>query len=94
MPTYEYECFGCDKVLEIFQSITAEKLTKCPECGGKMKRLIGTGSGLVFKGTGFYETDFKTKKGTKEDSSAPKKSDSKKTETKATSSESKSLKKD
>lgn len=61
MPTYEYECKKC-KIFEIFQNISAPKLTTCPTCGGKVKRLLGTGAGLVFKGSGFYETDFKNKK--------------------------------
>jgi len=65
MPTYDYECKQCDETFEVFQSITAPKLTDCPTCGGPVTRLIGTGSGIVFKGSGFYETDFKEKKGSK-----------------------------
>ena len=69
MPTYECECKKCNKTFEIFQSIKAEKLKNCPECGSEIKRLLGTGSGLVFKGTGWYVTDFKNKGGGKPDSS-------------------------
>jgi putative FmdB family regulatory protein len=61
MPTYDYHCEECDHHFEKFQSITARKLTRCPRCGGKIKRLIGTGAGILFKGTGFYETDYRSK---------------------------------
>ena len=62
MPTYEYECDACGHSFELLQSMSDKKLKKCPECGKfKLHRLIGSGSGIIFKGTGFYETDFKTK---------------------------------
>jgi len=62
MPTYQYECENCNHSLEIFQSMLDDKITKCPECGKKkLTRLIGTGSGIIFKGNGFYETDYKNK---------------------------------
>ena len=61
MPTYEYECQRCGHTFERFQSITEEKLKRCPECRGKLKRLLGTGAGIIFKGSGFYETDYKRK---------------------------------
>ena len=63
MPTYEYECQKCKKVTEAFQSITAEPLKKCPKprCGGRLKRLLGTGTGFIFKGSGFYITDNRSK---------------------------------
>ncbi len=61
MPTYEYECNKCKHKFDAFQSMTAKHLKKCPECGGKVTRLLGTGSGVIFKGTGFYHTDYKTK---------------------------------
>ena len=61
MPTYEYECQRCQRHHEIFQSITAKPLTKCPACAGKMKRLLGRGSGFLFKGSGFYITDYRSK---------------------------------
>ena len=61
MPTYEYVCDVCGAHFEQFQQMTEEALTKCPECGGRVRRLIGTGSGIIFKGSGFYETDYKRK---------------------------------
>ena len=65
MPTYEYECRKCHKPHEAFQSITAKPLTKCPrpKCGGRLKRLFGSGSGsgFLFKGSGFYITDYRSK---------------------------------
>ena len=62
MPTYDYVCADCGHVFEEFQSITAKVLTTCPECGGTISRKIGAGAGLVFKGSGFYITDYKNKK--------------------------------
>ncbi len=59
MPTYEYECSNCNKVFEIFQKITDEPLKACPKCKKKVKRLIGGGSGIIFKGSGFYATDYR-----------------------------------
>lgn len=59
MPTYEYECNKCKKHFDVFQSMSAKPVKKCPECGGKVTRLLGTGSGVIFKGTGFYQTDYK-----------------------------------
>lgn len=59
MPTYDYECNKCHYVFELFQSITAKPQAKCPKCRSKAKRLIGAGSGLIFKGSGFYITDYK-----------------------------------
>ena len=61
MPTYEYQCAKCRKHHEAFQSITAKPLTKCPRCGGKLKRLISSSSGFLFKGSGFYITDYRSK---------------------------------
>jgi len=57
MPTYEYECKKCSHSFEAFQSITDEPLTKCPECGEEIRRLIFGGAGVIFKGSGFYVTD-------------------------------------
>jgi putative FmdB family regulatory protein len=59
VPTYEYLCEKCGYEFEKFQSITASNLRKCPKCGKSgLKRLIGTGSAVIFKGTGFYQTDY------------------------------------
>jgi putative FmdB family regulatory protein len=66
MPTYEYECRRCGKVVEIFQNITESPLKRlpepCPTCGERTpaQRLIGRGGGLIFKGSGFYETDYRS----------------------------------
>lgn len=59
MPTYDYKCTECQHTFEHFQNINAEPLKVCPNCGGILKRLIGAGSGPIFKGTGFYQTDYK-----------------------------------
>ena len=60
MPTYEYECQKCGHRFEEFQSMKDAPLTKCPVCKGKVKRLIGAGAGLIFKGSGFYITDYRS----------------------------------
>ncbi len=60
MPTYEYECRKCGHVFEKFQSMTAERIKTCPVCRGRVDRLIGTGAGILFKGSGFYETDYRS----------------------------------
>jgi putative FmdB family regulatory protein len=59
MPTYEYECLDCRETFEEFQRITDKPLARCPKCGGKVRRLISGGAGLIFKGNGFYVTDYK-----------------------------------
>jgi len=59
MPTYEYECLSCKHKFEILQSITAKTKTKCPKCGKKLRKLISSTGGFIFKGTGFYATDYK-----------------------------------
>lgn len=62
MPTYQYECEACSHGFEQYQTMTEAKLKKCPKCGKqKLVRLIGSGNGIIFKGTGFYETDYKPK---------------------------------
>ena len=61
MPTYEYECRDCNHEFELFQSITAKPITRCPKCKkNKVRRLIGRGSGIIFKGSGFYQTDYRS----------------------------------
>ncbi|MCX5700279.1 MAG: FmdB family transcriptional regulator [Candidatus Omnitrophica bacterium] len=59
MPTYEYECANCNKIFEIFQKMSDKALDKCPKCHKKISRLIGGGSGIIFKGSGFYATDYR-----------------------------------
>ncbi len=62
MPTYAYECQNCGHGFEEFQSITAAPLRKCPKCGkAKLQRLIGPGAAVIFKGGGFYQTDYRSK---------------------------------
>ena len=61
MPTYDYHCDSCDHEFELFQSIKADPEKKCPECGKrKLRRLIGPGAAIVFKGSGFYATDYRS----------------------------------
>jgi putative FmdB family regulatory protein len=101
MPTYDYECDACGHTFELFQSISEPVQKKCPKCGKlKLRRLFGTGAAVVFKGSGFYQTDYRSesyKKGAEKDKPASEsksegKSDSKsetKSESKPTSSETK-----
>ena len=79
MPTYDYKCLACDVRFEKFQGITAPPIEECPECGGKVKRLIGAGAGLIFKGSGFYITDYRSE-GYKESAKKDKKESSGKSE--------------
>ncbi len=95
MPTYEYACDSCGHEFEEFQSITAKPLRKCPECKkSALRRLIGTGAGILFKGSGFYQTDYRSdsyKKAAEKETggTSAKSSDKKetKTETKAAATE-------
>ncbi len=81
MPTYDYECDACGHEMELFQRISEDPLKKCPECKkNKLRRLFGTGAAIVFKGSGFYETDYRSdsyKKGAEKakDSKSDSKSD-------------------
>jgi putative FmdB family regulatory protein len=80
MPTYEYQCDRCGFRLEKFQTMSAKAIKKCPKCGHKaLRRLIGTGAGIIFKGSGFYETDYRPEsyKAAAKADSAPAPSDSK-----------------
>ena len=83
MPTYEYECKGCGHSFEQFQSMTEERLEKCSQCGGTLRRLIGKGTGIIFKGSGFYATDYRSgdylKKAKEEAGKVDKKDDKKAT---------------
>lgn len=61
MPTYDYECDACDHKFELYQSISAEPEKTCPKCKKKkLRRLIGTGGAVMFKGSGFYQTDYRS----------------------------------
>ena len=59
MPTYDYKCLECGTEFELFQNMTEDPIQECPDCNGKVKRLIGAGAGLIFKGSGFYTTDYR-----------------------------------
>ena len=84
MPTYDYVCDNCGHKWELFQSIKAEPIKKCPECGkNKAKRVIGPGAGIIFKGSGFYQTDYRSsayKKAAEADQKSQSSADSKKSE--------------
>ena len=74
MPTYEYRCKNCSYEFELFQRITEDPVKVCPKCGKKVERLISAGGGLLFKGNGFYITDYRSesyRKKAKEDSGIP-----------------------
>ena len=83
MPTYEYKCTKCGHVFEAFQKMSDPPVEKCPKCDGPVERLISGGTGLIFKGSGFYITDYK-KSGDKKDSEkeSPKKETKEKTDSK------------
>lgn len=82
MPTYDYECSQCGHAFEVFQRMSDKPLKTCPECKGKVKRLIGAGASIIFKGSGFYATDYRSKeyseKAKKESQEIKKSSESKK----------------
>ena len=59
MPTYSYQCTKCQAVQEVYHSISAEPEIRCEDCGAETRRLMGAGAGILFRGTGFYETDYK-----------------------------------
>ncbi len=86
MPTYDYRCDACEHEWEVFQSITAKPLRKCPKCGRlKARRKIGSGAGIIFRGSGFYQTDYRSesyKKGAEAEKKAAEaaKSDGKKSD--------------
>ncbi|MEQ1893613.1 MAG: zinc ribbon domain-containing protein [Planctomycetota bacterium] len=95
MPTYDYRCEACEHTLELFQKITESPKKKCPACGkSKLKRLIGGGAGFLFKGSGFYLTDYRSdsyKAAEKSDSASPAPASEAKSDTKgAAKSETKS----
>lgn len=90
MPTYEYECTKCGFEFERFQRISEPPAKRCPKCRGAVRRKIGTGAGLLFKGSGFYITDYRSdgyQKAAKADSGALSTKESSSSSTKATASE-------
>lgn len=90
MPTYDYVCDACNHEFELFQSITESPKKKCPECGKlKLRRLFGTGAAIVFKGSGFYQTDYRSES-YKKAAAADKKSTSSSSEGKSSESKSES----
>ncbi|NWF89966.1 MAG: zinc ribbon domain-containing protein [Ignavibacteriaceae bacterium] len=76
MPTYQYKCLACGHKFEMFQKMNDQPIKHCPECKGEVKRLLGAGAGPIFKGSGFYHTDYKNAK-TESKSSKSKPSSSK-----------------
>lgn len=97
MPTYDYLCKNCGHEFENFQSITARPLRKCPKCSKmQLQRLIGSGAGIIFKGTGFYQTDYRSESYIQEQNAEKPKTEDKKdkkTETKSEGTEKKTEKK-
>lgn len=94
MPTYDYLCEACGHELEIFQGINDDAVKKCPECKkNKLKRQFGTGAAIVFKGSGFYQTDYRSDSYKKAAQADKKSSEPKKDSGNAKSSESKPAKK-
>ncbi len=97
MPTYDYQCEACDHAFEEYQPITAKPIRKCPSCGQrKLVRLIGTGGGVIFKGSGFYQTDYRSaeyKKSAEAEKKTPQKSKPEDKSSKGESSPSKSAEK-
>ncbi len=88
MPTYDYKCQKCGHQFEVFQSMNDDRLTDCPEenCEGPIKRLLGTGAGIIFKGSGFYETDYRSDSYKKAASADKPKTESKGSDSKSSSS--------
>ena len=79
MPTYQYQCESCQHAFEVLQTMTEPKLRKCPACAKlRLSRLIGSGAGIIFKGTGFYETDYKKKEPAKAEPQSGTKTEAKK----------------
>ena len=91
MPTYDYECQKCGNRFEVVQSMNDAKLKNCPDaaCDGQVKRLLGTGAGIIFKGSGFYQTDYRSSSyqaAAKSENGSPKKESPAKTEPSPTAS--------
>jgi len=87
MPTYEYRCTNCDEHLEVVQSFSDDPLTKCPKCGGQLRKVFSP-VGIVFKGSGFYKTD--SRGGAKSGSHKPKEKEKETTSASSSSSSSSS----
>jgi putative FmdB family regulatory protein len=86
MPTYDYRCDGCGHEMAMFQRITEDPLTGCPECGEeRLRRLIGAGAGIIFRGSGFYETDYKRARSSSNDGSKKSKPSEKKSDSSSSS---------
>lgn len=83
MPTYEYECEACGERFEYFQRISETPKTTCERCGGRLERLVSAGSGLIFKGSGFYITDYKRGNGSSSDKKSASGGETAKSETKS-----------
>lgn len=73
MPTYSYFCKECEHEEEVFHKISEDPEIKCPECGRVCKRMIGSGGGVIFKGSGFYTTDYKKMEATQREMNKPRK---------------------
>ena len=71
MPTYEYECKSCKHHFEKFQSMMDKPLARCPKCKKGLRRIIGKGAGIIFKGAGFYATDYRKSHGKEKSESSP-----------------------
>ena len=95
MPTYDYECDACGHSWELFQKITEESIRQCPDCGRKKaRRLFGTGAAIVFKGSGFYQTDYRSESYRKGEKDAKGSDSESKSESKSDSRESSAKKSD
>ena len=95
MPTYDYECDNCGHEFELFQTISESVKRKCHECGKqKLRRLFGTGAAVVFKGSGFYQTDYRSESYTKGAEKDKKKTEKKSSESKSSEKKSSAPKKD
>jgi len=84
MPTYTYQCKKCSHSMDIFHGMSAKRRVTCPKCGSPCRRLIGIGAGIIFKGSGFYETDYRRKSASSTAGSSESKSETK-TESKSES---------
>lgn len=80
MPTYEYECQKCGNIFEVFHRMSDKPADECPKCKGTVKKLISGGAGLIFKGTGFYITDYKKKNSVSHETKEKKPDPARKTE--------------